>query len=80
MTCTQPTHQGKSEMFEFAAGQFQQEERERRIAEGLRRRELLESASSAQGASEREAQPAAAQRRDQASPRTAFPVRAHAER
>ena len=67
-------------MFEFAAGQFQQEERERRIAEGLRRRELLESASPARGASERQAQAAAAQRRPQAPVRTASPARANAER
>jgi hypothetical protein len=33
-------------MFEFAAGQVQQEERERKIAEGLRRRELLAAAAS----------------------------------
>jgi hypothetical protein len=32
-------------MFEFAAGQVQQEERERKITEGLRRRELLAATS-----------------------------------
>jgi hypothetical protein len=80
MTCRQATHQRKFEMFEFAAGQFQQEERERRIAEGLRRRELLESAFSAQNAHEPQAQPAAAQRRTQAPVRAASPARAHADR
>jgi len=61
-------------MFEFAAGQVQQEERERRIAEGLRRRELLAATQSAEGQPTKPWPVATAPRRAQT------PARAHAER
>ena len=66
-------------MFEFAAGQLQQEELERRIAEGLRRRELLESAAGGQGD---HGSPAlqATTRRSAVRPVGPAAVRAHAER
>ena len=59
-------------MFEFAAGHVQQEERERQIAAGLRRRELLAAAPVEARTHDR--QPSTIQRRAQT------PVRAHAER
>ena len=65
-------------MFEFAAGQVQQEERERRIAEGLRRRELLGSATVAEEAWGQRLP--AGQSRAQAGRRAVTPVRAQAER
>jgi hypothetical protein len=61
-------------MFEFAAGQVQQEERERRIAEGLRRRELLTGASTGQ------AQPTQERRTAMMSAPRPTTTRAHAER
>jgi len=66
-------------MFEFAAGQLQQEERERRIAEGLRRRELLESAAGGQGDHGSPARQATT-RRSAVRPVRPAAVRAHAER
>ena len=80
MACNQPTHQRKAEMFEFAAGQLQQDERERRIAEGLRRRELLGSASGTQGGHESETRQASIQRRSETPVRTTVAARAHAQR
>ena len=67
-------------MFEFAAGQVHQEERERRIAEGLRRRELLESAMSNQGDNGSPSQQATIRRWSVAPRRTTSAARAHAER
>jgi len=67
-------HQRKPEMFEFAAGQVQQEERERQIAEGLRRRELL-AASAAD-----EVQVVEERRSANMHARPRTPARAHAER
>ena len=66
-------------MFEFAAGQLQQEERERRIAEGLRRRELLASASGTQGGHESPAHQVI-QRRSETPVRTTVAARARAQR
>jgi hypothetical protein len=61
-------------MFEFAAGQVQQKERERQIAEGLRRRELLATARSGRGDESEFRQRTTMPRRAQA------PARANAER
>ena len=67
-------------MFEFAAGQLQQEERERRIAEGLRRRELLASAAEGQGDHGSPVRQATPRRRAEAPVRTTVAARAHAQR
>jgi hypothetical protein len=67
-------------MFEFAAGQLHQEERERRIAEGLRRRELLESAAGGQGDHGSPARQATIQGRAEAPVRATVAARAHAQR
>jgi len=67
-------------MFELAAGQLQQEERERRIAEGLRRRELLESAAGSDGGHGSPARQATIQRRAETPVRTTAAARAHAQR
>jgi len=72
MTCSPATQQRTYEMFEFAAGQIEQEERERKIADGLRRRELLATTSSAREEDQR--QPARNVRRVQVR------ARAQAER
>ena len=80
MTCNQASHQRITEMFEFAAGQVQQEERERRIADGLRRRQLLGPATITQDAHGQRTEAAAAEGRTQAHGRIATPARAHAER
>ena len=68
-------------MFEFAAGQLQQEERERQIADGLRRRELLASASTEEVREPHAAfSTARADRNARRGPRTARSTPAHAER
>jgi hypothetical protein len=49
LTHTTPTQPRKCEMFELAAGNLQQEQREREIADGLRRRQLLATAAESGG-------------------------------
>ena len=66
-------------MFEFAAAQLQQEERERRIADGLRRRELLDYAAGGQGGDGSPARQATT-RRSAVMPVRPAAARAHAER
>jgi hypothetical protein len=74
MTCSPAIQQRKRKMFEFAAGHVQQEERERQIAEGLRRRELLAAPTVGRLQSIQEGRPATM------PARAHTPARANAER